>query len=120
MSEKNGQFVILNVKLMKNRPEEKRLYWQTPAEVDLGNPVSLIYKLPVSYSPDLHKTVHRCPGICEPSVYRLGRLIKGGNGVVLCKSDIKSEYVENTMMQELPEFFQRTVFQNFHRILGDG
>ena len=40
----NGQFVILNVKLMKNRPEEKRLYWQTPAEVDLGNPVSLIYK----------------------------------------------------------------------------
>jgi hypothetical protein len=24
----NGQFVILNVKLMKNRPEEKRLYWQ--------------------------------------------------------------------------------------------
>ncbi len=73
-----------------------------------------------SYSPDLHKTVHRCPGICEPSVYRLGRLIKGGNGVVLCKSDIKSEYVENTMMQELPEFFQRTVFQNFHRILGDG
>jgi len=44
LSEKNGQFVILNVKLMKNRPEEKRLYWQTPAEVDLGNPVSLIYK----------------------------------------------------------------------------
>ena len=40
----NGQFVILNVKLIKNRPEEKRLYWQTPAEVDLGNPVSLIYK----------------------------------------------------------------------------
>lgn len=56
MSEKNGQFVILNVKLMKNRPEEKRLYWQTPAEVDLGNPVSLFIKLPVSYSPDLHKT----------------------------------------------------------------
>lgn len=53
----NGQFVILNVKLIKNRPEEKRLYWQTPAEVDLGNPVSLILlKLPVSYSPDLHKT----------------------------------------------------------------
>ncbi len=40
----NGQFVILNVKAMKNRPEEKRLYWQTPASVDLGNPVSLIYK----------------------------------------------------------------------------
>ena len=40
----NGQFVILNVKLIKNRPEEMRLYWQTPAEVDLGNPVSLIYK----------------------------------------------------------------------------
>jgi len=61
-----------------------------------------------------------CWGFVGPSVYRLGRLIKGGNGVVLCKSDIKSEYVENTMMQELPEFFQRTVFQNFHRILGDG
>ena len=40
----NGQFVILNVRSMKNRPEEIRLYWQTPAEVDLGNPVSLIYK----------------------------------------------------------------------------
>ena len=40
----NGQFVILNVKMMKNRPENMRLYWQTPSDVNLGNVVSMIYK----------------------------------------------------------------------------
>lgn len=40
----NGQFVILNVKMMKNRPESSRLYWQTPSDVNLGKPVGLIYK----------------------------------------------------------------------------
>ena len=40
----NGQFVILNVKMMKNRPENQRLYWQTPSDVNLGNAVSMIYK----------------------------------------------------------------------------
>lgn len=40
----NGQFVILNVRAMKNRPESKRLYWRTTPDIDLGKAVQVIFK----------------------------------------------------------------------------
>lgn len=45
----NGQFVILNAKAIKNRPENLRLYWRTTPDVNLGKAVSVIYKTASSF-----------------------------------------------------------------------